>query len=47
MLELAILWFLMTNSVAPVPTWVFWWIILIVKGINFIAQCIKIGMEMK
>ena len=49
MLNLAILWFLLTNSTVSVPTWcwVCWWILLVIQGINFVAQCIKIGMEMK
>ena len=47
MLQLAILWFLLTKSVAPGWCWTFWWIILIVKIIEIIAKSIKIGMEMK
>lgn len=49
MLSLSILCWLMLNSVAPVPTWcwVFWWIGIVVKIIEFIVNLIKVGMEIK
>ena len=49
MLNLAILWFLLTNSTVPAPSWcwTFWWIMLVFWIINTIVSFIKLGMELK
>ena len=49
MCQLAILWFLLTNSTTPVPDWcwVCWLVILVVYGISSIVNLIKLGMELK
>ena len=49
MCQVAILWFLLTNSATPAPTWcwVCWWIILVTWSISSIVNLIKLGMELK
>ena len=48
MLNLALIWWLLSNSAVPAPDWcwVCWWILLVVKIIDIIAHAVKFGMKL-